>query len=207
MAIGLNTLVLSPNFSPESVFPLSTLSAEEAIVKVLTEKFDVLYYYDRPVLTPSRFDLRWPSVVVSPYMPKHDRKVQMKKHFLFLRDHGRCIFCTRQLKESEVTKEHIIPTSKGGKNTWTNVGVACLDCNSEKGDSMPTGKWTPKSKAYEPTYFQLIELRKKYPVVIDDVIWKDFLPGWSGDIILRDPTTGNKTNLKREYIAEEQAAE
>ena len=207
MSIGLNTLVLSSNFSPESFFPLSTITAEEAIVKVLTEKFEVLYYHDRPVLTPSRSDLRWPSVVVSPYMASKKRKVSMKPHFLFLRDHGKCIFCSVDLDESKMTREHIIPTSRGGTNTWDNVGIACYDCNSKKGNSMPVGKWVPRVKAYEPTYFQLVELRKKQPIVIEDKIWSDFLPSWGGDIYLKDSVTGKKTLLVQNGFSEKDGKE
>jgi 5-methylcytosine-specific restriction endonuclease McrA len=32
--------------------------------------------------------------------------------------------------------EHVIPLSKGGKHSWNNVKLACMECNTLKGDKI-----------------------------------------------------------------------
>ena len=59
---------------------------------------------------------------------------------LFQRDRYLCAYCARRFKFHELTRDHIIPTSKSGKDTWTNVVAACKSCNSIKGDSLPGSK-------------------------------------------------------------------
>ena len=61
--------------------------------------------------------------------------------FLFARDGYRCQFCARpqlQLKPREcLTRDHLVPLSRGGTNAWTNVVTACSSCNARKGNHLP----------------------------------------------------------------------
>lgn len=51
---------------------------------------------------------------------------------LFRRDLNLCAYCGKKFKETHLTKDHIVPVSKGGHNTWTNCVTACVRCNSRK---------------------------------------------------------------------------
>jgi len=53
---------------------------------------------------------------------------------LFLRDKNLCAYCGNQFTKNQLTKDHIVPRSKGGKNTWTNLVTCCKKCNGKKGD-------------------------------------------------------------------------
>jgi hypothetical protein len=55
---------------------------------------------------------------------------------LFARDLHICGYCGRHFAESKLSRDHIHPVSKGGKNTWTNCITACKTCNHEKADKM-----------------------------------------------------------------------
>ena len=44
---------------------------------------------------------------------------------MFRRDGHLCMYCGRQFRDHDLTRDHVIPTSKGGKDTWTNVVTAC----------------------------------------------------------------------------------
>ena len=55
---------------------------------------------------------------------------------LFIRDRHTCIYCGRHYTESKLSRDHIIPVSKGGKNIWTNVGTCCKTCNHTKDDDL-----------------------------------------------------------------------
>lgn len=53
---------------------------------------------------------------------------------LFRRDRHICAYCGFKFRDDRLSRDHIIPTSKGGANKWTNVVTACLDCNHMKDD-------------------------------------------------------------------------
>ena len=52
---------------------------------------------------------------------------------LFRRDNGMCMYCGQSFPDGALTRDHIIPRSKGGKDIWTNVVAACRRCNGLKG--------------------------------------------------------------------------
>jgi HNH endonuclease len=58
-------------------------------------------------------------------------------HKLFQRDRYTCAYCGDLHTHENLEREHIIPTSKGGKDTWMNVVAACRDCNQKKADRTP----------------------------------------------------------------------
>lgn len=51
---------------------------------------------------------------------------------LFGRDRHICAYCGKLHKEDKLTRDHIIPTSRGGGNTWTNCVTSCKSCNNYK---------------------------------------------------------------------------
>jgi len=69
-----------------------------------------------------------------PYGHAH---VGLTKHRLFVRDRHICAYCGGLFAESDLTVEHIIPVSRGGKQTWTNIVTACRSCNTRKGNRTP----------------------------------------------------------------------
>lgn len=55
---------------------------------------------------------------------------------LFRRDHHMCAYCAKTYSEHRLTRDHIIPTSRGGADTWLNVVCACETCNHKKDDML-----------------------------------------------------------------------
>lgn len=55
---------------------------------------------------------------------------------LFRRDLYTCAYCGKKYAETKLTKDHIVPVSRGGPNTWTNCVTACTRCNSYKDDML-----------------------------------------------------------------------
>lgn len=55
---------------------------------------------------------------------------------LFGRDLMMCAYCGKTLEKRALTKDHIIPRARGGKNTWTNCVTACKSCNNYKGHKL-----------------------------------------------------------------------
>jgi 5-methylcytosine-specific restriction endonuclease McrA len=56
---------------------------------------------------------------------------------LFARDRHLCAYCGGRFHFDELTREHIVPTSRGGNDTWMNCITACKACNGRKGNRLP----------------------------------------------------------------------
>ncbi len=56
---------------------------------------------------------------------------------LFARDRGLCAYCGKRFHLEDLTREHIVPTSRGGLDTWMNCITACRPCNGHKGNRLP----------------------------------------------------------------------
>ena len=60
-----------------------------------------------------------------------------KRQEIYDRDSGRCAYCSTRLAFGDITLDHVIPRSRGGRNTMANRVVACQSCNLAKGDTLP----------------------------------------------------------------------
>jgi hypothetical protein len=56
---------------------------------------------------------------------------------LFKRDAHLCLYCGEQFRTSELSRDHVQPLSRGGKDIWQNVVTACRRCNHRKGGNTP----------------------------------------------------------------------
>jgi len=56
---------------------------------------------------------------------------------LFNRDHFLCAFCGGDFSPYRLTCDHIMPMSRGGRDTWMNVVTACRQCNGHKRNRLP----------------------------------------------------------------------
>jgi len=70
--------------------------------------------------------IRLMKYVIIPY-----RKVVLSRENIFKRDEFKCGYCS---SPKNLTLDHIIPKSKGGKNNWENLITCCFSCNAKKGD-------------------------------------------------------------------------
>lgn len=75
-------------------------------------------------------------------LSNYDRLPQQKSNFsrrtLFRRDNFQCQYCLKKPGNNELTLDHIVPRSRGGRTTWENVVCACVDCNAFKANRTPT---------------------------------------------------------------------
>lgn len=53
---------------------------------------------------------------------------------LFRRDQNICLYCGKQFFDRDLTRDHIHPRSRGGRDSWLNVITACRRCNQHKGN-------------------------------------------------------------------------
>ncbi|MEZ6142990.1 MAG: HNH endonuclease [Zavarzinella sp.] len=68
-------------------------------------------------------------------LPK--QTVKFNRRNIFARDNNLCQYCGKKFPLSELSLDHVIPRSQGGKTTWENIVCACVDCNIAKGGRTP----------------------------------------------------------------------
>lgn len=56
------------------------------------------------------------------------------KEMILQKTNGRCAYCGKKLSLGKMTKDHVKPLSRGGKNDLCNIVAACRSCNEKKGD-------------------------------------------------------------------------
>jgi 5-methylcytosine-specific restriction endonuclease McrA len=75
------------------------------------------------------------------------------RHLIYKRDDHRCQYCG---SIKQLTIDHVIPKSKGGKDTWENLVVACMPCNTKKGDRTPEEWGTPLYQKPKALYNKML---------------------------------------------------
>lgn len=65
------------------------------------------------------------------------RTVRFSRMNIMLRDRQTCQYCGKRLPRSRLNIDHIVPRSRGGETTWTNVVTSCHNCNHKKGGRLP----------------------------------------------------------------------
>ncbi|HPO16859.1 MAG TPA: HNH endonuclease [Candidatus Hydrogenedentes bacterium] len=91
----------------------------------------------RYIHTPS-FQIRLPEVILlSTFNGFVKREVRLSRRNIFERDEQRCQYCGQRLPKQELTIDHVLPRSRGGRDTWENLVLACLRCNLKKGSKTP----------------------------------------------------------------------
>ncbi len=93
---------------------------------------------DAPFIRTVHYNLCVPEVIV---LQKYDRVptqvVTFSRRNLFRRDHYQCQYCAKKPKTAELTIDHVMPRSRGGLSTWENCVLACIRCNTRKGNRTP----------------------------------------------------------------------
>ncbi len=168
-------LVLNADFRPLSYFPLSLWPWQEAIKAVFLDRVNIVAEYDRVVRSPN-FELRLPSVIsLKEYVPSV-RKPAFTRFNVFLRDRFTCQYCGQRFPTQDLTFDHVVPRSRGGRTSWTNVVAACSGCNLRKGDLMPNHcGMIPLVPPRQPTTYELQENGRAFPPNFLHESWRDYL--------------------------------
>ncbi len=175
-------LVLNADFRPLSYFPLSTWSWQEAVKAIFRDSVTVVSEYERVIRSPS-CEVRLPSVLVLKEFVPMARTPAFTRFNVFLRDHWCCQYCAGGFKTHELTFDHVIPRSRGGRTTWDNIVSACQECNRVKGNQLPhEAEMYPVSVPRQPTIFDLQEQGRKFPPNFLHKSWEDFLY-WDTELV------------------------
>lgn len=151
-------LALNASFEPLTLLPL-----RRALRLIIDQKAEILEVDEGRVFHSEKRILPCPSVIRLKrfvHVPRKFRR-QVTNTFLFARDNYRCQYCGRhrgQLRTREfLTRDHVVPLSRGGANTWTNVVTACSPCNNRKGSNLGSEVgMMPMHSPFEPNYVELV---------------------------------------------------
>lgn len=168
-------LVLNADYRPLSYFPLSLWSWQDAVKAVFLGRVNILSEYERCVRSPS-FEMRLPSVIALKEYIAQSRYPAFTRFNVFLRDGFNCQYCSKNAPTQELTFDHLIPRSVGGRTTWSNVVTACGICNISKGSRLPEqcGMF-PRRQPWRPTSFELQENGRAFPPNYLHESWRDYL--------------------------------
>ena len=168
-------LVLNADFRPLSYFPLSLWSWQHAVSAVYLNRVNIVAEYDRVVRSPS-FEMALPSVISLKKYVSANRRPAFTRFNVFLRDRFSCQYCGDRLPTQELTFDHVIPRSRGGRTNWENVVTACSTCNLRKGNRMPgSSGMRPLERPVQPTTYQLQENGRAFPPNFLHESWRDYL--------------------------------
>ena len=157
---GWPALVLNADYRPLSYYPLSVWPWQDVVKAVFLERVDVIAQYDHVVRSPS-FEMWLPSVICLREFIRQDRSPAFTRFNVFLRDGFSCVYCDSPY---DLTFDHVIPRSRGGKTSWENIVTACSPCNLRKGGKMPNEiDMHPNRKPVQPSNHQLQQIGRRFP--------------------------------------------
>ena len=175
VAANFPALVLNADFRPLSYFPLSLWSWQETVKAVFLDRVNIVSEYDHKVHSPS-MEMLLPSVIALRDYVRLDRRPAFTRFNVFLRDGFQCQYCGGGFAAEELTFDHLVPRSRGGRTIWTNVVTACQGCNLRKGSR--TAKechMHALRPVVQPTTHQLQQNGRSFPPNFLHESWRDFL--------------------------------
>ena len=96
---------------------------------------------------------------------------------LFARDASLCLYCGNEYNRHHLTRDHVLPLSRGGRDVWENVVCACFHCNSRKGGHTPQQAGMPLlAVPYRPSWVEHLILSNRHILADQMAFLKSHLP-------------------------------
>lgn len=147
----MKVLVLNNDFTPITITDFS-----RGFKLVYKGKAEIIEHIEsNPIITEQKVYKR-PSVIrLLKYIVLPFVKIKPTRENIFRRDGMRCIYCN---KEKTLTLDHVIPKSRGGKNTWENLVTCCMKCNVTKDSKTPEeAGMRMRHNPFKPGYLYFIK--------------------------------------------------
>jgi len=129
---------------------------------------------DGDIIRTISYKLKIPRVILLLIYEKiPPREVKFTRKNIYRRDKNTCQYCGRRCKSQDLNLDHIVPLSRGGKDTWENVVCSCVSCNLRKGNkTLAEVGMKLIRKPRKPRWNTLV---KESFTEISEGSWKDFL--------------------------------
>ncbi len=169
-----NVLLLNASYEPLDIIP-----AKRAVSLMLRDRVEAACSESIEMHSASS-TWRIPTIIrLRYYINVPRRGVSWSREAVLRRDRYTCAYCGAETGQKhngriytryDFTVDHVLPVSRGGKNTWGNTVCACATCNQRKADRLPHEAamkllWEPKTP------------RARYVVASGEVpaVWKAYL--------------------------------
>lgn len=135
--------------------PANVTNIPRAIKLVIKEKAEVIKEGTK-TLRSEKIIFKTPTIIrLLQYVKIKFFKVVLTKRNILIRDNHQCVYCE---SKHNLTLDHLIPKSKGGKNDWLNLVTCCELCNKKKGDkTLEESKMILTYKPFKPTYYSFLK--------------------------------------------------
>jgi len=129
---------------------LALCSIQKAFVLLFLEKAEMVHKSETTNLRTITKIYPAPSIIrLQHYVHIPYKGISLSRHNVMKRDQYQCLYCG---STKNLTLDHLIPKSKGGSTSWTNLATACMRCNTKKGDRTPEeAGLTLKQKPRKPS--------------------------------------------------------
>lgn len=154
-------LVLNSDYTP-----LNVTTIRRGFILVIKGKAEVLREDTQRIVTTIGEFVRPLVIRLLNYVRFSSAPLKLNRKRLYRRDDSQCVYCG---SKKSLTIDHVLPKSRGGKNTWGNLVTCCNPCNIKKGNRTPDEAGMKlRQKPYEPSIFSF--------VLSSDVeeLWEDF---------------------------------
>ncbi|MCS6773267.1 MAG: HNH endonuclease [Anaerolineae bacterium] len=152
--------------------PLSVVSIARALHLVLENRAEVIEASDAQIHS-ARMSLPVPQVIRLLHYVRvpHNLPLPLSRRALLLRDNYTCQYCGAQPAREQLTIDHVIPRSRGGRTEWENVVIACAACNRRKGNRTPEeANMKLLRKPHRPRFWAMALL-----TMANNEVWRKYL--------------------------------
>ena len=118
---------------------IGRITWEEAFKFLCQEKIEVIKYYKDRFVHSAHKAWQIPAVVrlITGYLTTNKQRVKYSRENVWLRDRGKCGYCSKAVSKAKFTLDHVVPRASGGVTKWENVVTSCRSCNQYKADNTP----------------------------------------------------------------------
>jgi hypothetical protein len=152
----MHVLVLNQDFSP-----IMICTVQRAFLLVYLNKAELISIQEDKKLRTINTTFPFPSIIrLDRYIPIPYKGVVLTRQNVLKRDNFECQYCGNR---KDLTLDHLVPRSKGGRSTWTNLVTACKPCNSHKSDhSLEEVNFQLSKQPVKPSYLMFIRNTYKH---------------------------------------------
>jgi 5-methylcytosine-specific restriction endonuclease McrA len=146
--------------------PIKMVDWTTAIIMLLQNKIDVVYEYQNVLIRSEKIQINLPSVIRLKRYFRRPSSAKFSRYSVYFRDKWTCQYCGEKKKQKELTFDHVIPRSLGGKTNWENIVTACFRCNGKKADlSLQESGMSLLNKPKKPHWTPCIifKIKKHHP--------------------------------------------
>ncbi len=164
----MRTLVLDMGYQP-----INAVHFSRAMKYLAKGKVEVLEEYDDYPIHP---DWVAPAVVrLTHWIQPHKKRVRFSRQNVLARDRFKCQYCGERKPTKELTFDHVIPRSRGGKACWENIVMACFEpCNRLKADRTPEEAGMKlRKKPVKPSWLPIFSMVLQHVTSIPPE-WRDY---------------------------------